>query len=92
MFAVLGEEGRIDRQVVGVAEVVGRDDDRGARGAEDVPDLLGAVEVHDRHHHRAEVGGGPERDAGLHPVGQLDHDDVAGTDAAFAEGAGEGAG
>ena len=56
------------RQVVGVAEAVGGDDDGGLGGAEDVVDLLGAVEVHDRHDDGAEVGGGPERDAGLDPV------------------------
>ena len=64
--------------MVEVAEAVGGDDDVGLGGPEDVLDLLGAVEVHDRHDHGAEVGGGPERDAGLDPVRELEHDEVAG--------------
>ena len=40
----------------------GGDDDGRVGGVDDVRHLLGAVEVHDRHHDGAEVGGGPERD------------------------------
>ena len=64
----LGEQLLVHREVVGEAEAVGGDDDRRVGGAEDVVDLLGAVEVHDRHDDGAEVGGGPEGDAGLDPV------------------------
>ena len=82
----------VDGEVVGVAEAVGGDDDGRLGGLEDVVDLLGAVEVHDRHDDGAEVGGGPERDAGLDPVRQLEHDDVAGPDAAGAAATRPGAG
>ena len=87
----VGEHGLPHRQVVEHAEPVRRDHDRGIGGVEDVRHLLGAVEVHDRDHHGAQVGGGPERDAGLHPVGQLEHDDVAGPDAVRRQRGGEGA-
>ena len=73
--------GRVGRQVVGVAEAVGGHDHIGPVAPEDVVDLLGPVEVDDRHDHGPEVGGGPERDAGLDPVGELQDDDVAGPDA-----------
>ncbi len=41
-------------------------------GGEDVGQFLAAVEVHDRHDHRAEERRRPERHGGLHPVRQLD--------------------
>jgi hypothetical protein len=66
---MIGQDALVDRQEVGVPEAVGSDHDRRPRGAHDVVDLLGAVEVHDRDDHRAEVGGGPEGDGGLDPVG-----------------------
>ena len=74
------EEGPVDLQVVGVAEVVGGDHHVGRGRSQDVVDLLGPVEVHDRYHGGTEVGGGPEGDARLGPVRQLDHDDVTGAD------------
>ena len=88
----IGEEALPHRQVVGEPEAVGGDDDGGVGGVEDVVDLLGAVEVHDRDDHRAEVGGRPERDAGLDPVGELEHDHVAGPDAVGGQAAGEATG
>ncbi len=48
-------------------------------GRQDVTDFLSAIEVHDRHHDGSEDGRGPERGGGLHPVGQLERDDVTGS-------------
>ena len=53
--------------------------------AEDVADLLLAVEVDDGHDDGTEVGGRPERDAGLQPVRELEHEHVARPDAPRAE-------
>ena len=64
----------------------------GSVAPEDVVDLLGPVEVDDGHDDGPEVGGGPEGDAGLDPVRQLEHDDVAGADAPGPQRAGERAG
>ena len=64
-------------QVVAVPEAVGRHHDVRRGGPDDVADLLRTVEVDDRDHDGPEVRRGPERDARLHPVRQLDDDDVA---------------
>ena len=86
---VIGHERLVGGEVVVVAEAVGGHDHRRRDGAEDVVDLLGPVEVHDRHDDRTEVGRRPERDAGLHPVRELEHDDVAGPDAVGAQRTGQ---
>ena len=79
-----------DRRQLGqeVALAVRGHDDEGARSAlaQDEPDLLGSVEVHDRHDRHAEDGAGVERDGGLHPVRQLEGDDVARAEAVGAAG------
>jgi hypothetical protein len=67
-----GQERLVEVEVVGMAEAIGGHDDVGGRGPEDVVDLLGPVEVHDRDDHRPQVGGGPEGDARLDPVRELD--------------------
>ncbi len=64
-----------------MTEAIGGDDQIGRGHPEDVLDLFGPVGVDDRHHDGAQVGGGPEGDAGLDPVGQLHHHDVARTEA-----------
>ena len=67
-------------QVVGAAEG-GRGDQHPHPGPpQDVPDLLGAVEVDDGDDHRPEEGGGVEGDRRLHPVGELEGHRVAGAD------------
>ena len=70
------------REEVLMAEAVGGHERLHARLAEDVPDLLGTVEVHDRHDHRAQERRCVERRGGLHPVRQLERDDVTRSDAA----------
>ncbi len=82
----------VDLEMVGVAEPIGCHHHRRLGGAEDVIDLFGRVEVDDRHDDGTEIGRGPERDAGLDPVGELEDHDVAGPDAARPQGAGERAG
>ena len=72
---------------VAVAEAVGRDQRLCPGLPQDVVDLLGPVEVHDRHEHHAEHRGAVERDAGLEAVRHLEGDDVA-----FANAAGRQAG
>ncbi len=63
-------------QVVALAEA-GHDDERpGPALPQDEAHFLRPVEVHDRHQGHAEHGAGVERDRGLHPVGQLEGDDV----------------
>ena len=89
------DHGHVDIQVRLVPEVpeaLGGDDDARLRGREDVADLLRAVEVHDRDHDSTENGGRPEGRGRLHPVRQLEDDDVTGADAAFAQSRGEPAG
>ncbi len=70
-----GQQVGVGGQVVVVAEPVGGHHHVGRGDPQDVVDLLGPVEVHDGDDHRPEVGGRPEGDAGLHPVGQLDDHD-----------------
>ncbi len=60
--------------------------------AEDEPDFLHAVEVHDRHRHRAEERRRPERRRRLDPVRQLERDQVARADAPGAKPSGDAAG
>ena len=79
-------------EIVGVAELVGSDDELGLGDADDVLEFLGTVEVDDGHHDGAGVGGAPEGDRGLHPVRELEHDDVAGSDAVVAEPSSEASG
>ncbi len=50
----------------------------GSALAQDEADLLRSVEVHDRHQRHPEERAGVEGDRSLDPVGQLEHDDVAG--------------
>ena len=76
----LVDEGVQRREVVDGPEVVGGHEHLGAGSVEDVADLFGAVEVHDRHHHRSEEAGAVEEQRRLDPVGQLEGDHVAGTD------------
>ena len=68
---------------------LGGDEHLRPRGGQDVAEFLAAVEVHDRHDHRAEERRRPERRRRLHPVRQLERDDVAGPDAARAQSGGE---
>ena len=70
-------------------EMIGGDDDVGLGDAEDVPDLLLSVEVHDRHDHRAEVRRGEEGDRSLDPVRELQHHDVTRSHAVGGERRGE---
>ena len=81
-------DGRQVGQVV--APAVARHDDQGAGPAlaQDEAQLLGAVEVHDRDERHPEHGAGVERDRRLHPVGQLEGDDVTGTEAEGPEATG----
>ena len=74
------------------AELLGGDEHLRPGRGQDVADLLAAVEVHDRHDHRAEECRRPERRGGLHPVRQLDGDHVARPDAARAQPRGQPAG
>ena len=64
-----------------MAEAVGRDQCLHTRLAQDVADLLRAVEVHDRHDDRAEIRNRVEGRSRLEPVRQLERNRVAGTDA-----------
>ncbi len=74
-------------QEVALAEV-GHDDDRpGPALPKDEAHFLGAVEVHDGHERHAEHGAGVERDRRLHPIRQLEGDDVARTEAEGAQAA-----
>ena len=78
-----------DRVEVGeevlVAEPVGGHERLHPGAPEDVADLLGAVEVHDRHDDRAEVRDRVERGRRLDPVRELERDRVAGPDAPGAQ-------
>ncbi len=67
------------------AELLGGDEHAWLGGRQDVADLLASVEVHDRHHHRAEERRRPEGGRGLHPVRQLQRHHVARSDAALAQ-------
>ncbi len=78
---VVREQAFVEFEVVAVAEAIDGHDDVGLGGPQDVPDFLRAVEMNDRHHHGADVGRGPERDAGLRPVRQLEHRDITRADA-----------
>ena len=60
----------------------------GSALAQDEADLLRSVEVHDRHQRHPEERAGVERDRGLDPVGQLERDDVVGTQAVRPQAAG----
>ena len=60
--------------------------------AQDVPDFLRPVEVHDRHNDRAEVRHRIERRRGFEPVRQLERNGISGTDAAGAQARREPAG
>ncbi len=91
-YLVTDHQLAVQREVVDVPEARGRHHRGGARHREDVVDLLRAVEVHDRHHHRTQVDRRPEGDAGLGPVRQLHHHHVAGADATGAQRRGEGSG
>ena len=75
-------------QVVALADV--RDDHQrpGAALAEDEAQLLGTVEVHDRHQRHPEHGAGVEGDGRVDPVGQLEGHDVARTEPERAQAAG----
>ena len=75
-------------QVVALADARHDDQRPGPALAEDEADLLGAVEVHDRHQRHAEHGAGVEGDGRLDPVGQLEGDDVARTEPEGAQPAG----
>ena len=68
-------------EVVVATEAIGADVDLRARLQQDELHFLGAVEVDDRHDHRAEHRQAPERGRGLDPVRQLQRDDVARLDA-----------
>ena len=75
-----------------MTEAVGGDQDARAGLAEDEPDFLHAVEVHDRHRHRTEERRRPERRRCLDPVRQLERDEVACADAPGAKPTGDAAG
>ena len=79
-------------EVVEVTEAVGGDEDARAGLAEDEPDFLRAVEVHDRHRHRSEERRRPERRSRLDPVRQLERDQVARADAPGVEPTGDASG
>ena len=53
----------VGREIVGMAEPVGSDDELGLGDADDVLELFGPVEVDDGHHHGPGVSGAPEGDA-----------------------------
>ena len=67
------------------AELLGADEHPRFGGGQDVRELFAAVEVHDRHQHRAQERRRPERRGGLHPVRQLKCHHVTGADAAGAQ-------
>ena len=71
------------------AEAIGGDQRPGARLPQDVTDLTVPVDVDDGHDHHAELQQPVEGRRGLGPVGELERDDVAGTDPAGGEQAGE---
>ena len=85
----VAEQRLVGRQVVGLPEAGRGHDDVGLHDVEDVAHLLRPVEVHDRHDDRAELRGAPEGDRRLDPVRQLEHDDVARSDAPGLERRGE---
>ena len=87
---VSGQQLGVGRDVVAVAEPVWGDGERRLGHLDDVGDLLGAVEVHDRDDDGTGVRGSPERDRRLDPVGQLEQNDVSRTDAAVPQRTGEG--
>ncbi len=64
-------------QVVALADARHDDEGPGPALAQDEADLLGPVEVDDRHQGDAEHGAGVEGDGRLDPVGQLEGDHVA---------------
>jgi hypothetical protein len=78
-------------EIVEMTEAVGGDEDARAGLAEDEADFLGPVEVHDRNGNRTEERRRPERRRRLDPVRQLERDEVAGTDTAGAQAAGDAA-
>ena len=65
-----------------MAEAVGGHQRLHARLAQDVADLLRAVEVDDRHHDRSEIRDRVEGRGRFEPVRELERDRVAGPDAA----------
>ena len=69
--------GRQIRQVVTLPDARHHDQCPRPALAQDETDLLGPVEVHDGDEGDPEHGAGVEGDGGLHPVGQLEGDDVA---------------
>jgi hypothetical protein len=87
-FEAAGEVG----DEVTVAELVGGHEHLRAGLAQDVVDLLGPVEVHDRYEHDTEHRRAVERDPGLEAVRHLERDDVALFDAARREAGREPAG
>ena len=75
-------------QVVALADARHDHQRPGAALAEDEAQLLGTVEVHDRHQRHPEHGAGVERDGGVDPIGQLEGDDVARSEPERAQAAG----
>ena len=80
--------GEVGEEVL-MAEAIGGDERLHPRLAQDVADLLGAVEVHDRHHDRAEVRDRVEGRGRLEPVRELERDRVARLDPAGAQPGGD---
>ena len=77
---------RGDRRIVGEAAERGREDEHLRLDlAEDERDLLESVEVDDGDHGGAQERRRPERGCGLHPVGQLEGDHVAGAHTALCQ-------
>ena len=78
-----------DGETIEMPEVCGAHEDPGTRLPQDVRDLVRAVEVDDGNHHRPQQAAPVEGGGGLHPVGELEGDDIAGADAAGAQSAGD---